>query len=61
MINENFEPDDLEDEIEVEEEEDNEPPMCGYCNGTGEGSTPDTTCGYCKGMGVATSSKQYDY
>ena len=34
------------------ENDDDEPPMCSSCNGTGEGSTPDTTCSSCKGSGV---------
>jgi hypothetical protein len=37
---------------DMEDDDDNEPPMCSSCNGTGEGSTPDTTCWSCKGSGV---------
>ena len=37
-----------EDFLEEEEEE----PMCDMCNGTGEGSIPDSICTTCKGSGV---------
>jgi DnaJ-class molecular chaperone len=34
--------------------------MCNSCNGTGEGSTPDTWCWSCKGSG-AVIPKSYNY
>jgi len=35
-------------------EGDDEPPLCSWCNGTGQGDTPDTTCPKCKGSGIET-------
>lgn len=43
--------------IILPEEENN---MCHSCNGTGEGSTPDTWCWSCNGKG-AIIPKNYDY
>lgn len=34
--------------------------MCSSCNGTGEGSHPDSTCWHCSGDG-AIIPKTYDY
>ena len=42
--------------IILPEEADN---MCSSCNGTGEGSHPDSTCWHCKGDGVIPNT--YDY
>jgi hypothetical protein len=43
--------DDFEDDIE-EPEEDDEDPICSWCNGCGEGSYDGAACGKCKGTGV---------
>ena len=39
-------------EEEQEEEEEYEPPMCGMCNGSGEGMWDGSSCSFCKGSGV---------
>jgi hypothetical protein len=36
---------------EEEEEDDEGPWLCGHCNGSGYGATPDTACPVCKGEG----------
>jgi DnaJ-class molecular chaperone len=50
-----------DDLIELFEEENNEPDLCLFCNGTGEGMTPDTTCQTCKGEGVKPQPKHNPY
>ena len=35
-----------------EEEERDNPPICAYCNGSGEGMYDGTRCWHCKGEGV---------
>jgi hypothetical protein len=43
-----------------EEEEDEGPWMCGACNGSGYGSTPDTSCPVCKGEGEIYDEEEED-
>ena len=38
--------------IDQEEEERDNPPICAYCNGSGEGMYDGTRCWHCKGEGV---------
>jgi hypothetical protein len=42
-----------EEEYEDEDDDDDDegPWLCGHCNGSGYGSTPDTACPVCKGEG----------
>ena len=47
-------------EENIIEEETNEDAFCNLCNGTGEGSTPDSWCWKCKGSG-GLIPKTYDY
>lgn len=32
--------------------DDEDPPICSYCNGSGEGMYDGSICGHCKGSGV---------
>ena len=50
--------DELLKSIIMPEEEDN---MCSSCNGTGEGSTPDTQCWKCKGKGANINDDFYNF
>ena len=38
--------------IDQEEEDRDNPPICAYCNGSGEGMYDGTRCWHCKGEGV---------
>jgi hypothetical protein len=46
--------------MDDEDDEDNEDHMCSRCNGTGEGSHPDSTCASCGGSGVKANDNSYD-
>lgn len=39
-------------EEEVENLDDDEQPLCPYCNGSGEGLYDSSICGHCRGSGV---------
>ena len=48
--------------IEVNEHafDDNEPPMCHFCSGTGMGAVNEISCSWCKGTCIEPQEKQYD-
>ena len=45
---------------EEEEEEDEGPWLCGHCNGSGYGATPDVACPVCKGEGELYDDEEDD-
>lgn len=45
---------------EEEEEEDEGPWLCGHCNGSGYGATPDVACPVCKGEGELYDDDEED-
>ena len=53
--------DELLKSIIMPDSEPDEDNMCSSCNGTGEGSTPDTECWKCKGKGANINDDFYNF
>jgi hypothetical protein len=47
-------------EEEYEDDDEEGPWLCGHCNGSGYGSTPDTACPVCKGEGELYDDEEDD-
>lgn len=47
----------IEDDPQDEDFEDDEDPICHYCNGSGEGMYDGSRCGFCKGTGIEPGQK----
>ena len=47
----------LDQKIEDHQEYDDEPGLCAWCNGSGEGMHDGTTCTHCKGSGEERRNK----
>ena len=53
----------VDDDNDEEEEQfdDDDPPLCGNCNGSGEGSHDGAICSVCGGSGVIEDERSDDY
>lgn len=49
-----------EDDEDYSQEADDEPELCGQCNGSGEGMYDGSRCGTCRGSGVIQHREEED-